>query len=222
MTRMVRPPREFAGLLFGLVLLLLPAVAAADDNTRAATSVKVALLSMKTSLGEFKLGGPVVVSRQDIESPLARVRSPKINELPDAVSAPDPRFQGVYLTPREYTGRSSLPPVMAAPIAEPPPAAATDAPSIHAIAPHDKGALPTDPGTVPAETKTATLSPPKPEADEAHRPAVKRPPVAGPPTRPKAQKAAPHPGAEAKTAAAPAVRKFTPADIGATRAFSRM
>lgn len=233
--RLVAAPSKVAGLLCGLVLPLLSVPGAAGDNTSANPSVKVALLSMKTSLGEFRLGGPVVVSRQDIELPLARVRSPEFNELPDTARAPDPVFKGVYLTPREYTGRPSLPPAPPLPLDEPLPIAAAAKASVYttastgsvspdpkSISTETKTAAPTETKTVaPSETKIVALGKPEPEADDDHF-VGKHPPVSAPP-RAKVQKVIQRPAA-AKTAVAPppAARKFTPADIGATRAFSRM
>ena len=62
--------------------LMRPLAARAQEPTPAPT--KIALLSTKTGLGEFKLGAPVMVSRQDVELPIARVRSHSVPEAPDA------------------------------------------------------------------------------------------------------------------------------------------
>ncbi len=210
-----------AGLFFGLSILSLPTIVAAADKMPA-TSAKVALLSMKTSLGEFKLGGPVVVSRQDIESPLARVRSPALNETSDNARPPEPVFKGVYLTPREYTGRPSLPPV---PVEESPMVATVEKPTLYSTAtynpepPPPAAILPSVEGTpLSVEKKTAVLT--EPEANDSHSPATKKTTISVPSPRHKSQKA-PRPAATA-AANAPAVRKITPAEIGAARAFSRM
>jgi len=227
---------RFAGLVFGLVALNLPSNVAAQDRNAPSGAVKVASLAMKTSLGEFRLGGPVVVSRQDIESPLARVRSPKFNEAPDMARGPDPEFTAVYLTPREYTGRPGLPAVPPA-VVELPAVAAVEKAAVFVTASHQDLPVDSSPNTKvlpeplkttappePPKTtalpapKTAALSSPQSAPAESHP--TKRPPVSAPP-RAKAAKTLPQQAAP-KTAEGAGARKFGPAEIGASRAFSRM
>ena len=223
MKRMVTIQRGFADLLFGLVALCLPASAKASDPTPATSSFRAAALAMKTSHGDFKIGGPVLVSRQHIESPLARMGVGSLNEPPHAAKGPDPIYNAVYLTPRENTGRPGLPAPSPARVEEPPQIAATEKPAVFGLTAHQPGAVPAEPTPklAPPERKTAALNPPQ-SGPQDHHPAAKRPPASAPP-RPQAQKPVSRPtAAPPKTAQAPAGGKFGPAEIGATRAFSRM
>jgi len=72
------------------------------------------------SLAARGLGRPVVLSRSDVESPLARIRAFDVESPAEAASPPvaDPAFKSVLLTPRDTSGTVAEPQYQAAPPVE--------------------------------------------------------------------------------------------------------
>jgi hypothetical protein len=160
---------------------------------------------------ERGLGSPVVFSRTDVETPLTRIRSlsadpgarPDLGSVGASTEASaalaDPAFKAVLLTPRGSTGR----PVQ--PTYEPPPE--EEVPVGPATAPRQEASLP--PGTRPE------IKPLPQMRHESSPPSVNRPvgnQRSAPATRPK-----PAPVATARREGP----KGGPAEIAATRAFTR-
>src|SRR5262249_7552428 len=82
---------------------------AADNNTSDTSRPAPKAIPGHTSVAA--LGKPVLVSRADVESPLARVRSLQFDASSSSSESrvADPAFKAVLLTPRESTGRPVQP-----------------------------------------------------------------------------------------------------------------
>jgi hypothetical protein len=174
--------------------------AVAQDVPRPALQFASADVGNQSAAG--LLGKPVVVSRSDVESSVARVRSVEIIDGPSRVQSPtaDPAFKAVLLTPRGSTGR----PIQM-----------------------QMANLPDIQEPVAKEPETSSLAPPKPSApvttakivpEPSVNQRVSVPPVlrAAPTTRSATPKSNPLP-----KAIQPARPSYGPTEIAASRAFTR-
>ncbi len=176
----------------------------AQDVPRPALQFASAEVGYQTATG--LLGKPVVVSRSDVETSGARVRSVEIIDGPSPIQSPaaDPAFKAVLLTPRGSTGRpiqtqlANLPDVQEPVAKEPEPPAATPAAPSYSL------------------SSTTTRIVPEPSVHE-HVP-VRPVERLAPTTRSAAptQKSASRP-----KAAQPERPSYGTAEIAATRAFTR-
>jgi len=198
------PTRETGLLLLGLLLAGSTTGAAAQDRNRGLEPA-VQMASATPFTVERGLGSPIVFSRTDVESPLARIRTWNSdpasstlgletetgNATPEVSPLADPAFKSVLLTPRSSTGR----PVQ--PTYEPPPEAPAEAP--------------------PPARKEASLPPPHVPQQLRPLPQMRHESAAPATSNPKPR--------NERSARATSVRpegpKGSPADIAATRAFTR-
>jgi hypothetical protein len=197
MTKMWNKSSALRGFLLASSLLTAAPAIALDEPPAATPPVKVAARSIQTDQGAFTLGAPVVVSRSDVESPVRRVGSPEFNAPVENARVPDPAFKGVLLTPRESTGRPAQPNIG-------------------------------EENYQVASAPSSSADEPRPLEDHRNQrkgniaPAPSRPTPDKPAGRQQPAKAstaaAPQP---AKTATTVAPRRFGPAEIAATRAFTR-
>src|SRR5262249_8523125 len=100
------------GPIFALAIIGTYPASAADSDSAGSAPVKVATRSLEAAPAALMLGGPVMVTRADVESPLGRVRSPELDGSATGetrAADPDPAFKAVLLTPRESTGRPVQP-----------------------------------------------------------------------------------------------------------------
>jgi hypothetical protein len=132
---MSRQRRKFNACLVAVALLATDTCnAVAQDVPRPSLQFASAEAGYQTTSG--LLGRPVLVSRSDVETSGARVRSVEIIDGPSPIQSPaaDPAFKAVLLTPRGSTGRpiptqlASLPDVQE-PIAKEPESPAGPSPA---------------------------------------------------------------------------------------------
>lgn len=202
----VRGPWPAIGAAVVVLSVSAPAIAAETAATPA--PIKIAARSIEAEPSAFALGRPVVVTRADVESPLARVRS---IELDASTSSGDPRpadpaFKAVLLTPRESTGRPAQPLMPEIPVSEP-------GAELASVDPDDRPDAAPKPRQNPAPS-TATRERAVP------LPSSRQPPPKMAAVAPTARVAASPQVPARKPAAAPAPR-FGAAEIAATRAFTR-
>jgi hypothetical protein len=103
---MSKEQRKFDAWLLAVALLATDTSnVVAQDVPRPSLQFASAEVGYQTATG--LLGKPVVVSRSDVETSGARVRSVEIIDGPSPIqsSAADPAFKAVLLTPRGSTGR---------------------------------------------------------------------------------------------------------------------
>lgn len=194
--------RQFDAWLVAVALLAIePGYALAQDVPR--PSLQFASAEPGNPAVAGLLGKPVLVSRSDVETSGARVRSVEIIDGPSPIQSPaaDPAFKAVLLTPRGSTGRP-IPTQMAN--------LPTDVPEPVAKAP--------EPPAMPPPSLASTKANIVPESP-AHERVTARPVERLTPTTRSAvpiQKAAPRP-----KAAQPERPSYGAAEIAASRAFTR-